>query len=106
MRLEKKLKVPPEDCHICEGGLKSATDVYIEGERVRPGGILLDTALRVVGKGPGQTQGLAWSNRRELSPKKPKEEVSKPINIVRRIPYCPYKAEARQRWEVDLEGPG
>ncbi|KAI1794637.1 VRR-NUC domain-containing protein [Ganoderma leucocontextum] len=73
-RLEKKLKVPPGECHICEGGLKTAKDVYVEGERIRPNGIHLDTALRVVGRGPGQTQGLAWRNRRELSPKKPKEE--------------------------------
>ncbi|KAM5532088.1 hypothetical protein V8D89_014252 [Ganoderma adspersum] len=73
-RLEKKLKVPPEQCHVCEGGLKSATDVYIEGERIRPGGILLDSGLHVVGGAAAQTQGLAWTNRREPTPKKPKEE--------------------------------
>ena len=75
-RLEKRLKVPLGKCHICEGGLKSATDVYIEGQRVRPSGIHLGTDLRVVTKGTGHVQGLAWSNRREPSPKKPKEEVS------------------------------
>ena len=75
-RLEKRLKVPLGECHICEGGLKSATDVYIEGQRVRPSGIHLGTDLRVVTKGTGHMQGLAWGNRREPSPKKPKEEVS------------------------------
>ena len=73
-RLEKKLKVPLEECHKCEARLQAATDVYVEGTRIRQraGSLVLDSDGRVRGsENSEQTQGLSWSNRREHSPKKP-----------------------------------
>ena len=98
-RLEKKLRVPPEECHVCEGGLKSATDVYIVGERVRPGGIHLNSGLQVVGGAPPQTQGLAWSNRREPAPKKAKEEVSHRRISVQREFSCAWRGRNPRKVE-------
>ena len=77
-RLEKKLKVPLEECHKCEARLQAATDVYVEGIRIRQraGSLVLDSVGRVRGsENPGQVQGLFWSNRREHSPKKLASEV-------------------------------
>ena len=33
-RLEKKLKVPPEECHHCEGRIEESVEVFLEGVRV------------------------------------------------------------------------
>ena len=77
-RLEKKLKVPLEECHKCEARLQAATDVYVEGIRIRQraGSLVLDSVGRVRGpENPEQVQGLFWSNRREHSPKKLASEV-------------------------------
>lgn len=75
-RLEKRLKVPLEERHVCEGSLQTATEVNVEGVRVRhrAGSMLLDRAGRVVNNG-AKTQGLSWSNRIDTSPVKIKVEV-------------------------------
>ncbi|KAI0723944.1 hypothetical protein C8T65DRAFT_714858 [Cerioporus squamosus] len=60
-RLEKKLNIPLEERHVCEGSLKAATEVYVEGVRIRhrAESLLLDRG-RV--------------NRKEPVPKKVKQE--------------------------------
>ncbi|TBU49163.1 VRR-NUC domain-containing protein [Dichomitus squalens] len=76
-RLEKKLKVPLEECHECEARLQAAIDVHVEGVRIRhrASSLRLDSVGRVRGsENPEQNLGLSWSNRRQPSPRKPREE--------------------------------
>ncbi|RPD66429.1 hypothetical protein L226DRAFT_479073 [Lentinus tigrinus ALCF2SS1-7] len=73
-RLEKRLNIPPENRHICEGSLQKAEDVYVEGVRIRhrEDSLLLDRAGRVVNGSPKKTQiteVLNWKNRKEPAPK-------------------------------------
>ena len=51
-RLEKKLKVPPEKCHRCEGLLLESDLVHLEGVRVWKtlDGSLLEQAVHQAGR--------------------------------------------------------
>ncbi|RDX56460.1 hypothetical protein OH76DRAFT_1550917 [Lentinus brumalis] len=78
-RLEKKLNIPPEKRHVCEGSLKTAEEVYVEGVRIRhrADSLLLDRAGRVVNESPNKNpiaERLIWKNRKEPTSKKVKEE--------------------------------
>ena len=46
-RLEKRLKVPLEERHVCEGSLQTATEVNVEGVRVRHRAGLTMTEINV-----------------------------------------------------------
>ena len=85
-RLEKRLKIPPEARHVCEGSLQIATQVSIEGVRIRhrAGSLLLNQAGRVVNHVPDGVKTLSWSNRVEASPaKKAKVEVGGTVATLR-----------------------
>ncbi|KAI0076777.1 hypothetical protein K474DRAFT_1644316 [Panus rudis PR-1116 ss-1] len=53
-RIEKKLNIPLEERHVCEGHLAEPKEVYVEGDRVeiRNGGMILDKDLRIKAKPP------------------------------------------------------
>lgn len=48
VKLEKQLKIPPEDCHVPEPGLADAQEVFIFGTRIRhsPSALHLDNMMR------------------------------------------------------------
>lgn len=49
-KLERKLKVPPEERHICTASLDKAEDIFIEGTRIwqSAASLCLDSTGRVV----------------------------------------------------------
>jgi len=51
-KLEKKLKVPPEDCAVCEGELRSAATVVLSAKRIHhcASSLQLDAAGNVLNK--------------------------------------------------------
>ncbi|GBE81686.1 hypothetical protein SCP_0400570 [Sparassis crispa] len=81
-KLENRLKIPPEDRHVCEGKLEKAAEVYVEGVRVlhRGTSMVIDRAGRP--KVPNEsgvfTQAALsrWSQLVGPSVQKPQVEVS------------------------------
>ncbi|KAI0748550.1 VRR-NUC domain-containing protein [Daedaleopsis nitida] len=73
--LEARLKIPPEEQHVCEATLKAATNVYVEGVRIhhRAGSLKLDDTLRSKNQPLPMAQVLSWSNR-VVPPIKVKQE--------------------------------
>jgi|SRR5882762_4785686 Fanconi-associated nuclease 1 len=65
-RLEKKLKVPPEERHTNDGQLRQAEETTVEGIRIykRASSLHLDTVGRALSKTPLQSAGessLRWT---------------------------------------------
>jgi fanconi-associated nuclease 1 len=61
-RLEKKLKVPPEERHTNAGQLRKAEETTIEGTRIykRASSLYLDNTGRAVNKTPLQSASGSW----------------------------------------------
>lgn len=109
-RLEKRLKIPPERRHVCEARQQKATEVYVEGIRIRhrAGSMLLDQAGRVVNTGTDKSTTLLWSNRRETTPMKASYAEVRPYSWPLEYIYLSAKivrasGQAREERKIHLE---
>ncbi|KDQ61078.1 hypothetical protein JAAARDRAFT_571662 [Jaapia argillacea MUCL 33604] len=60
-RIEKRLGIPVDERHVCEGKLRKAIEVFVEGTRVkhRAASLIMDETARVVNTPAREVKGLA-----------------------------------------------